>query len=234
MCTIPIDLVFDGPWHFCLNLLNKNSMIVFLFPLSFSESALPFVLKDLQIDWSFSVTKSSGPYGEATDYFLRGSVKSAVMKSNSSVRFRIKSRRALGHELIHFNVTDDAIDVFDGNLATIAQFKCFRADQTTVFARGMSADQIYAISGLLSASQESIVTITATDSDEVFVIRGSPPPKITNSDLLRKLMPAIAIIFFYGFGKPFQKRFWKQYRQLNTRSLHNRMRETQDRPKKSG
>jgi hypothetical protein len=98
----------------------------------------------------------------------------------------------------------------------------------------MSADQIYAISGLLSPSQESILTITATDSDEVVVIRGSPPQKITNSDLLRKLMPAIAIIFFYGFGKPFQKRFWKQYRQLNTRSLHNRMRETQVRAKKSG
>jgi hypothetical protein len=209
-------------------------MLVLLFSLFLSDSILPFPLKALQLDWSFSLTKSSGPYGEPMDYSVRRLVRSSRMKSNSSVRFLIKSSKPLGNQLFHFNLTNDEIEVFDRDLSTIARMKAFWADSATVFVRGISSDQRYAISGLLSPTQHSIVTITATDSDEVTVIRASPPQNVTAANLIQRILPAVAIVFFIGFGRPFQKRFWAQYRQMNTRSLQNRMRETQDRAKKTG
>jgi hypothetical protein len=209
-------------------------MLAFLLCVLSSNRSLPFSLRSLQLNWAFSVARSSGLFGAPSDYFATGSVRSAVMKSNHSIRFRVSSSRPFDSALLHFNVTDDEISVFDANLSALAQLKCFWADTGAVFARGGSADGRYALSGLLGPARQSMLTITATDSDEVILIRASPPTKVEKGDLLRKLLPAIAIIFFVGFGRPYQKRFWRQYRQLNTRSLQNRMRETQSRARKAG
>jgi hypothetical protein len=154
------------------------------------------------------------------------------MKTNRSIRFSVKSGPPIGHRLLHFNISEDEIEVFDVNLSTVARLKCFPGDQATVFVRGLSADQTWAITGFLGPKEQSIVTITSTESDEVIVIRGNPPPTVTTGDLIRRLLPAIAIVFFFGFGKIYQKRFWRQYRQMNTRSLQNRIRETKNRAKK--
>jgi hypothetical protein len=149
------------------------------------------------------------------------------MRVNDSIRLQVKCAPPIRNHLLHVNITDDGAEVFDASLSLIARLKFGAVNGSVVFLRGVSTDGQYAFAGLINEASTSVVTGTATGSDEVFVIRATPPAEIGVGEIIVRLFPAIAVVFFAGFGKTYRRRFWRQYRTMNTRSLQNRMRETE-------
>jgi hypothetical protein len=184
-----------------------------------------FDLRDLQLDWAFSATRSVGEYGNESDFFSLGSVRSATMRANNSIRFLIKGGIGIENRCLHINITDNQIEVFDEALDLVTVLDSTSIDASTVFIRGRTLDGEYIVSGTLDRHRQSILTISATQSDDVMMIRGSPPKAMEAKDVAARLAPAIGIIFFMGFGRMFRARFWNQFSHMNTRSLQNRINE---------
>ena len=188
-----------------------------------------FSLYDLQKDWSFSVAKQSALFGDASDFHVRGNIQSYVMKANNSIKFVVKSGYALGDPVWHINVTDDTAEVFDKALNPVALLKFGYADDVSAFVRGTALDGNFSISGVVGPMRQSVLTITATDSDLVFVVRATPPVEITGVQIVQKLIPSFCIVLFMGFGRIYRRRFWDQFSQMNTRTLQNRIQEAKQR-----
>lgn len=91
-------------------------------------------------------------------------------------------------------------------------------DNDHLLIRGQKNGQ-FSITGILSSKEMSELTITHFNSDKVTLVRVTPEKELTKTQLLTKLMPGICILFFYGFGRRYRERFWKQFNKMNTVTL---------------
>jgi hypothetical protein len=208
-------------------------MLLLLPALLHADDPAPLNLRRLPRDWRFSISRSLGQFGDSSDFLTHGSVTSRVIDSNNSVRLDVKCAAPIGNRVVHLTLRGDAADVFDASLSIIARLKFGAVNTSTAFLRGISADGRFDFAGLVREDATSVLTATATESDEVFVIRATPPAQVGAGEIIARLLPAIAVVFFAGFGRTYRKRFWRQYRTMNTRSLQNRMRETQQKKGKA-
>ena len=204
---------------------------MFLLACLAAAGTLPFHLTELETDWIFSVARQSGQFGDDTDFHVRGKVQSYVMKANNSIKFAVKSGHALKDPVFHINVTGDTAEVFDTSLAPVALLKFTGADDVSAFVRGTAFDGQFAVSGIVGPNRQCVLTVTATDSDLVLVIRATPPPRITSAQIVTKLIPSFCIVLFMGFGRVYRRRFWDQFSQMNTRTLQKRINEAKQREK---
>lgn len=190
-----------------------------------SEDTLPFDLELLQLDYSFSVTYASGQFGDITKQ-ISARTETAIMKANNSVRVRVKNTdKFLISDLLHFNITDRTIEMFDKNLTLVATLEATRADNYSVYLIGSNPTHTHTITGLVSPTKLSIITIASMIDDSSVVIRLSPPKKVTTASIISRIAPSIGIVFFLGFGRTYRNRFWRQFRTMNTGTLQNRMNE---------
>lgn len=188
-------------------------------------------LHKLDENWKFSVTKSSGSYGEQDDFQARGKIMAFTRKTNNSIVFHVKSGNRLGDPTYWFNITDDNVEMFDANLSLIAVMKASNADNSSLALRGSTIDGKYTIAGIANPRRQSIITLTTLEDDTVYVIRATAPAHMTTGQVITKIIPSFCIIFFMGFGRTYRNRFWRQYRHMNTRTLQNRIHEVQQRNK---
>jgi hypothetical protein len=122
------------------------------------------------------------------------------------------------------NITEDQVEVSDASELLAVLHSAF-VDTHTVFLRGRTLDDKYILSGTLSRRRQSILAIASTHSDDVILLRGTPPKVMAAKDIAARLAPGLGILFFMGFGRVFRSRFWKQFSHMNTRSLQNRINE---------
>lgn len=200
-------------------------MVMLFIGLVLSQTVLPFDLHELQRDWSFSVAHQSGQFGAESDFHVIGKISSYTMLVNDSVKFKVKSGRALGDPMLHFNLTSNSVEVFAENLSLLAVMDFVAVDTDSLFVRGTTSDGKFAISGVMGLKAPSVITLTSTQDDEVFVIRGTLPAEVTMGQIIARLVPGMSILFFMGFGRIYRKRFWLQFSQMNTRTLQNRLNE---------
>ncbi|OHT08017.1 hypothetical protein TRFO_23641 [Tritrichomonas foetus] len=194
------------------------------------DSLLPFDLIDLYGDWNVLITHSNGQFSDE-DFQFSPSIKMFIMKINGSVKITTTALRYIG-KLYHANVTDNVIELFDDQLSLVSTISASKLDNQTVFLRGVSPNEDYLVSGFMSPNHKSIITITSTKSDDVYIIRGKPPKVITATEIIQRLLPALSILIFMGFGRVYRARFWNQYAQMNTRTLQKRINEVSKAQKK--
>ena len=184
---------------------------------------LPFDLIDLHDDWDVLITHSSGLFSDKeTRFQIHPKINMYIMKANGSVEIETKATRHISR-LYHSNITNNKIELFNINKSLIATITAYRLDNQTVSLRGSSTDGNYSIFGYASPFQKSLITVTSTKSDDVYFIRGIPPHRLTATEFISRILPSIAIVIFMGFGRIYRARFWRQYGQMNTRTLQNRI-----------
>ena len=184
----------------------------------------PFDIKSLKV-WDLLVTHAIGQFGDE-HYQVHAHADCIIMQANQSVRCAVKSGRLLGNPTFYFNIDDESIEMFDEALEHIATLSLHYLGNLTAYFKGATVNGEKLISGHVSKnSQNMIIAISSTRSDEVTMITGTTPNTLTPTRLFVKLIPALLIIFFFGFGKAYRKRFWKQFNQMNTNTLKMRISE---------
>lgn len=197
-----------------------------------STSDLPFDLIDLHMDWDILFSHSSGQFSdEQTRFQFSPKITMSIYKVNGSVKIQTTALQHMAR-LYHANITGNKIELFAQDLSLIATMNAYKLDNQTVTIRGSSLDGVYTIFGYMSPFQKSLITVTSTNSDDVYTFRGIPPHIITASEIFVRILPSIAIVFFMGFGRIYRARFWRQYSQMNTRTLQNRINKASSQNKK--
>ena len=193
---------------------------------------LPFNLIDLHTDWDVLITHTSGLFSEKeTQYQFNPGISMYIMKANGSVLIETKALRHISR-LYHANVSNNKIELFATNMSLIASLVASKLDNQTVSIRGTSPNGAYSIFGYMSPVEKSLITITSTNSDDVYIIRGIPPHRLTAPEIISRILPSIAIVVFMGFGRIYRARFWRQYSQMNTRTLQNKIDQASKNPQK--
>lgn len=184
---------------------------------------LPFDLIDLHDDWDVLITHSSGQFlDKETQFQIHPKINMYILKSDGSIEIETKANRHISR-LYYSNITNNKIELFDLNKTLMATMFASKLDNQTVTIRGTSTEGNYTIFGFASPFQKSLITVTSTQSDDVYFIRGIPPHKLTPTEIITRILPSIGIVVFMGFGRIYRARFWRQYNQMNTRTLQNRI-----------
>ena len=200
-------------------------MHIFLFFLSLiaCDGSLPFPISDLSGEWGSLLTHSNGPFSDE-DFQFGPRFKMYVMKVNGSFRIQTTALRHIG-KLYHANFTDNSIELYDEELATIANFDVSRLSNEEILVRGETADRQFSIFGSVSCKHQSVLSMVSKTSDDVYVLRLSPPRTVTAGEVIQRMLPGLSILIVMGFGRVYRARFWSQYAQMNTRTLRKRINE---------
>ena len=194
------------------------------------NSDLTFNIYDLAVNWDLLITHSTGEFSDKeTQFQFSPTIKTFIMKSNGSVKIETTASRYIS-KLYHANISNNKIEFFDSNLDKLADIHVTRQNDTFAYLKGNSSH--FNIFGFVSPLERSMMSIVSTNSDEVYLFRGKPPHVITPSELIQRILPSVAILFFMGFGRVYRVRFWKQYNQMNTRTLQNKINQASKEQKK--
>lgn len=203
---------------------SNNCLMLFCYSFLIYLSAcseLPFDIRDHK-DWLVSLSHLSNPF-----FQIEIRTDSFVMLSNNSILSQIYSTPPIGNTIFHFNITSNVIDVFDVSMQPKATVKMLPIDEENIALRGYSNDNEYDIYGYISSNKKktSQIFIASLDRSDVYVMNNIMQKNITLFEILERLTPGLCVLFFMGFGKLYQKHFWNQFSQMNTRTLQNRINE---------
>lgn len=204
-------------------------ILLFCLQLIACEDATAFDLKQYR-EMELLISYANGQYGDKK-FTLHGKTDCFVL-DNNTFKCIIKSGSALGKQVYSFNIDSTSIEVLNEFSENLANLNLQYFENMTCYFNGRTIDDKHYISGQFSAIDDALLmTISNFDDDGVFLISGKIPEKLTTYDILMKLTPSFAIVFFFGFGKIYQKRFWKQFNQMNTMTLHKRINEALEKEK---
>lgn len=164
---------------------------------------------------------------EESESSISNSEKIRFFKYSMNNTFRVEYRSGLNKSYLtyHFDFDDDeGFVVSDSNHEPVIEGSVLLLLNGTLYFSGKFNNNL-SITGLFDIQMPSEAIIRDTTNGKSSIIRVIPAKRITYTELVHRLTPAFAILFFYGFGRNFRKRFWRQFNQMNTLTLQNRMNE---------
>ena len=196
---------------------------MFFFLLNLSKS-LFFDDNKLNTGYYITVGYAEGEYGSLAN-ITNSKVRVNGYRHNEShvLEFEKKKPFFVTANSINFEFQDDGLI----NLYSAFYWNKYESDlvyeklsNQTIFVKG-TFEKNYFVSGIISTNGKHLseLTITVKDTDTVILIRAKPEKVLSPAEYFAKLSPAIAILFFMGFGRTYRKRFWKQFNQMNTVTL---------------
>ncbi|EAY04350.1 hypothetical protein TVAG_070000 [Trichomonas vaginalis G3] len=108
--------------------------------------------------------------------------------------------------------------VIDNDNSTLFEIDYKEVDSHSLLIRGAKPGNS-TLTGTISYDTPSLLTFTFANTDKSVLMRITPEKELTKLQLLTKLTPAICILFFYGFGRQYRRRFWSQFNRMNTATL---------------
>lgn len=182
----------------------------------------PHSLSKFMVNWRANYMYTNGQYG---DNFTKSFFKVRKFKlNNGTIGIDIEmdlSKKSFSYQ---FQFSDELVSVFNENSELVLPINYHFYDDNTISLHGVYQSQFNVV-GILSLSNPSQITFSSRVSDEVYIVQLIAPVKLTFTDYFVKLSPAFAIVFFMGFGRYYRSRFWKQFNQMNTRTLQRAINE---------
>lgn len=172
-------------------------------------------------DWRGVIAHAAAPR------FVRAfSTDSFVMRANGSVLSEFRCAPPLGNAVYNFDIGESGgVTVLDAALREIAQVALGERGGAAE-VRGRAGE--YDVVGFLSADRRwaSQVLIAERNGGDVYVMNGMEPPG-AKEEIVKRAAPALCLLVLMVVGRAVQRRFWKQYARMNTRTLLRREKEAE-------
>ena len=167
---------------------------------------------------------AEGEYGKSTN-ITNSKFRINGYRHNEShvIEFEKKTPFFITDNIINFEFEEDGMISFysEENWTKYNSDIAYEVlSNQTIFIKGTFEEKYY-VTGILATSGRHLseLTVTVKDTDTVYLVRVKPEKVLSPAEYFAKLSPAIAILFFMGFGRTYRKRFWRQFNQMNTVTL---------------